>query len=129
MSLTDSHAIHEGHTVSRYARWIGIAMLLSIVFGILGEMYLPGKIIVAHDPTATAANILAHPLLFRLSFAAYLVEGICDLALCVFFYIMLRPVSRDLALLSAFSFEFRPVRRAPRVSHAMDRSTMGRWRR
>jgi hypothetical protein len=88
--------------VQRYARVAGVAMLLSIVFGFLGEMYLPGKFIVRGDAAATAANILAHPTLFRLNFASYLVEGICDVALCVFFYILLRPVNRNLALLSAF---------------------------
>lgn len=77
-------------------------MLLSIVFGFLGEMYLPGKIIVAGDPARTAANIAGHPMLFRLTFASYLVEGICDVALIVFFYILLKPVDRNLALLSAF---------------------------
>src|SRR5688572_7340697 len=89
-------------TLQRYARIAGVAMLLSIVFGFLGEMYLPGKIIVAGDAAATSANISAHPTLFRLTFASYLVEGICDVALCVFFYILLRPVDRNLALLSAF---------------------------
>jgi hypothetical protein len=89
-------------TLQRYARFTGIAMLLSIVFGALGEAYLPGRIIVSGNAAATAANILAHPTLFRLSFAAYLVEGICDVALCVFFYVLLKPVDRNLALLSAF---------------------------
>ncbi len=65
-------------------------MLLSIVFGFLGEMYLPGKIIVSGDAAATAANIRDNPMLFRLTFASYLVEGICDVALLVFFYIALR---------------------------------------
>ena len=88
--------------VTRYSRVAGVAMLLSIVFGILGEMVLPGKIVVGGDAGATAANILAQSTLFRLSFAAYLVEGICDVALCVFFYILLEPVDRHLALLSAF---------------------------
>jgi hypothetical protein len=77
-------------------------MLLSIVFGMLGEMILPGRIVVGGNPAATAANILAHPTLFRLSFAAYLVEGVCDVALSVLFYLLLRPVDRHLALLSAF---------------------------
>jgi len=86
----------------RYARAAGVAMLLSIVFGFLGEMYLPGQIIVAGDAAATAANITGHPTLFRLTFASYLVEGICDVALSVFFYVLLKPVDRNLALLSAF---------------------------
>lgn len=89
-------------TLHRYARAAGVAMLLTIIFGALGEIYLPGKIVVGGDAATTAANILAHPTLFRLTFASYLVEGICDVALCVFLYILLRPVDRNLALLSAF---------------------------
>ena len=98
-SFTESR---EDRTLSRYARVAGVAMLLSIVFGLLGEMILPGRIIVGGDAAATAANILAHPTLFRLTFAAYLVEAFCDVGLCVFFYILLRPMNRELALLSAF---------------------------
>ena len=102
MTLAPSSESHEGLTVSRFARLAGVAMLLSIVFGFLGELYLPGKIVVSKDATATAANIVGNPTLFRLTFAAYLVEGLCDITLCVFFYILLRPVDRNLALLSAF---------------------------
>ena len=94
--------MNSPETVQRYARVTGAAMLLSIVFGALGEAYLPGLIVVRGDPMATAANIVEHPTLFRLSFAAYLVEGICDIALCVLFYILLKPVDKNLALFSAF---------------------------
>src|SRR5205823_3668014 len=89
-------------TLQRYARVAGVAMVLSVVFGMLGEMYIPGRIMVQGDAAATAANILAHPTLFRLGFATYLVEGICDVALCLFFYVLLKPMNRNLALLSAF---------------------------
>ena len=86
----------------RYARVAGVAMMLSIIFGAVGEAYIPGRIVVNGDAAATAANIVAHPVLFRLGFATYLVEGICDIALSVIFYILLRPVNRNLALISAF---------------------------
>ena len=89
-------------SMQKYARAIGVAMLLSIIFGALGEAYLPGRIIVGTDAAATAANVLQHPDLFRAGFAAYLVEGLCDVALCGLWYLLLRPVSRSLALLSAF---------------------------
>lgn len=102
MTLVDATEQSEALAASRYARITGVAMFLSIVFGLLGEMILPNRIIVGEDAAATAANILGHPMLFRLSFATYLVEGICDVALCIFFYILLRPVDRNLALLSAF---------------------------
>lgn len=92
----------EPAELRRYARAAGVAMLFSIIFGALGEAYIPGRIIVRGDAAATAANILAHPVLFRLGFATYLVEGICDIALSVIFYILLRPVNRNLALISAF---------------------------
>jgi hypothetical protein len=98
-ALTDTADLTS---LPRYARAAGVAMLLTIIFGVVGELYLPGKIIVAGDAAATAANITANPMLLRLTFASYLVEGICDVALCVFWYILLRPVDRNLALLSAF---------------------------
>jgi hypothetical protein len=102
MALPHSAEDRENLTLARYSRVAGVAMLLSIVFGLLGEMILPDRIVVRGDVAATAANVLGHPTLFRLSFAAYLVEGLCDIALCVFFYILLEPVDRNLALLSAF---------------------------
>jgi hypothetical protein len=89
-------------TIQRYARFAGAAMLLSIVFGFLGEAWIPDRIIVHGDAAATAANILRHPTLFRFGFATYLMEGLCDIALCLLFYVILKPVNRNLALLSAF---------------------------
>ena len=88
--------------IQRYARYAGVAMLLSLVFGALGEAYLPGRIIVTGNASATAANITTHPTLFRMAFATYLVEGFCDIILCVLWYIILKPVNRNLALISAF---------------------------
>ena len=102
MTVTYPTESRDGLTVARYARVAGVAMLLSIVFGFLGEMILPDRIVVRGDAAATAANIVGNPALFRLTFAAYLVEALCDIGLCVFFYILLKPVDRNLALLSAF---------------------------
>lgn len=95
-------ALSTDDSIPRYARAAGFAMLLSVIFGVIGELYIPGRILVAGNAAATAANIVNHPTLFRLGFAAYMVEGICDIALCVFFYVLLKPVNRNLALLSAF---------------------------
>ena len=88
--------------VQRYAQAAGILILLSIVFGTWGEAYVPSKLVVSSNAAATAQNIIASPLLFRTGFAAYLIEAICDVALALVFYVLLRPVDRQLALLSAF---------------------------
>src|SRR6187551_963155 len=83
--------------IQRYARAAGIAMLLSTVFGFLGEAYIPERIIADGDAAATLANLAAHPTLFRLGFATYLVEGFCDIILCVLWYIILKPVQEPRA--------------------------------
>jgi len=81
---------------------VGVLLALSIIGGGLGEAYIPGKIIATGDPSATARNISSSELQFRLGFAAYLVEGICDVTLALLFYFLLRPVRNDLSLLAAF---------------------------
>jgi hypothetical protein len=85
-----------------YARIAGVLFLLSIIGGGFGEAYAPSTLIVSGNATATAANIHTHALLFRMGFLAYLVEGLCDIGLAWIFYILLRPVHKDLALLTAF---------------------------
>jgi Domain of unknown function (DUF4386) len=84
------------------ARIAGVLLLLSAIGGGLGEAYIPMKLIVAGNAAATASNIRAADSLFRFGFAAYLVEGLCDVALAWIFYLLLRPVREDLALLAAF---------------------------
>lgn len=89
-------------TAQKWARAAGILFLLSMFGGFFGEVYIPSHFIVRGDAAATAANITASPTLFRAGFAVYLIEGICDIALSLVFYVLLRPVNRYLALLAAF---------------------------
>src|SRR5438270_9423365 len=88
--------------VQTYARIAGVLFLLTIVAGGFGELYVPSKLIVSADATATAKNIREFDSLFRLGFAIYLVEAVCDIALALIFYVLLRPVHKYLALLAAF---------------------------
>ncbi len=53
-------------SVQTYARIAGVLFLLSIVAGGFGEVYVPSKIIVSGDATATAKNIIAFNSLFRM---------------------------------------------------------------
>jgi len=88
--------------VQTYARIAAVLFLLSFVAGGFGEAYVPSKLIVSGNATATAANIRALDSLFRMGFAGYLVEAVCDIGLTLIFYVLLRPVRKDLALLAAF---------------------------
>ena len=92
----------RGRSVQAYARIAGVLFVLSIVAGGFGEAYVPSRLIVSGDATATAQNIKASDSLFRLGFAGYLVEAVCDIALGLTLYALLRPVHKDLSLLAAF---------------------------
>jgi hypothetical protein len=89
-------------SVQSYARAAGIMFLISFVAGAFGEFYVPSKLIVAGNAAATVSNILDHEMLFRLGFAGYLLEALCDVGLALVLYVLLKPVDRNLALLSAF---------------------------
>lgn len=88
--------------MQKYAKIAGVLLLLSIIGGGLGEFYIPSKLIVSGNATATANNIRQFDFLFRVGFATYLIEGICDVALSWIMYVLLRPVHKNLALLAAF---------------------------
>lgn len=76
--------------------------LIIIVAGLFGEASVRDKLIVSGDATATASNIMASQLLWRIGVAGDLIMLVCAVALALIFYVLLRPVSRNLALLAAF---------------------------
>jgi hypothetical protein len=88
-------------SVNTYSRAVGVLLILTIVGGWFGEMYVP-SVIMTGDTAATANQLRHNEGLFRLGFAAYLVEAFSDVVLAWLFYVLLRPVHRELALLSAF---------------------------
>ena len=88
--------------VQKYARIAGALFLVSMVAGGFGEAYVPSKIAVSGDAAATAANIMNFQLLYRLGFAAFMIESLCDITLVLIMYALPKPVSRDLSLLAAF---------------------------
>jgi hypothetical protein len=88
-----------------YARGGGVLYLIIILCGVFGELFVRGKLIVAGDAAATAHNIMGSEFLFRSGVVGDLIMHICDIPVTLVFYVLLRPVNRDLSLLGAgFSF-------------------------
>lgn len=83
-----------------YARIGGFAYLIIIVAGALGEMFIRNKIIVSGDAAATAHNIVASPLLWRIGITGDLIMHVCDLFLTIVYYLLLKRVNKTLAMLS-----------------------------
>jgi len=80
------------------ARLAGAFYLAIIVLGLWSEMFVRASLITPGDAAATAAAILDHEGLFRLSFAADTLMVMSDTALAVLLFLLFRPVSAPVAL-------------------------------
>lgn len=88
--------------IQTYARVAGLLAVVSVAAGGFGEAYAPSKLIVVDNAAATVQNLKALDELFRAGFLAYLVEALCDVALALILYVLLKPVSDGVSLLAAF---------------------------
>ena len=84
------------------ARIAGGLYLLIIVGGFFAIGYVPTALIVPGDAAATAHNIQAHELLYRLGLAAHMIILPCNIPLTLIFYELFKVVNRRLALLVVF---------------------------
>ena len=84
------------------ARIAGALWLIIIVAASFAEFFVRGGIVVDGDAAATATNILAHEPLYRWGAAAVLIYLLCDTAVALILYELLKPVSRSLSLLASF---------------------------
>lgn len=87
------------HSTAKAARIAG-AVYLSMVFTApFSLIYVPNKLIVRGDATATATNILAHETLFRVAIFTDLIGQVIFICLGIALYRLLSNVSRNWALL------------------------------
>lgn len=89
-----------GFSPQRYARIGGVLYLIIIAAGLSGELFVRGSLVVPGDAAATAANIVQSRYFWRAGIAGDLLMHICDVGLMLVFYVLLRPVSQNLARLA-----------------------------
>src|SRR5258708_7601408 len=80
------------------ARIAGFLYVISIVAGIFAEIFVREKLTVHGDAAATAANILANQMRFRLGFVGELFACACNIPLGVIFYNLFKVVNKNLAM-------------------------------
>ncbi len=85
------------HPVKKTARVAGLLYLLVVLTGPFVLIYVPGKLFVPGDATATASNILAHEWLFRAHIVVGLVSELFFILVVLALYRLLKSVSEPLA--------------------------------
>lgn len=83
------------------ARVTGLLYVLIFVTAGFSEGFVRASVLVPGDAAATAANVLASEGVFRLGVASDLLAFSADAVVAVLLYVLLRPVSRTLAVLAA----------------------------
>jgi hypothetical protein len=73
------------------------------LFAVFGMMGVPSAVIAPGDAASTAANIMASESMFRLGIAGLVVVILLEIAITALLYVLLRPVSKALSLIAAFS--------------------------
>lgn len=85
------------------ARIAGFAYLITFATVVAANYGISNRLIVPHDAAATARNIMAHELLFRINIACFLIYSAGVVVLLSALYITLKPVNPGLAVVAAFS--------------------------
>jgi hypothetical protein len=86
------------HPIVKAARAAGAVYVSTLPYALYFWVYLPGKLIVPGNASATAANILAHETMFRLSILGDLVGHVIFICLGLLLYRLLCGVNRMWAL-------------------------------
>ncbi len=84
------------------ARVAGFACLISFVTVVAINFGIFARLIVRGNPAETARNIMAHETLFRIGIVGDMVYCVGVVVLLTALYVILKPVSQNLALLAAF---------------------------
>ncbi len=87
------------------ARIAGFLYLIIIVGGIFAQLGVRDQLVVSGDAAATARNIGAHELLYRLGFAVEVFYLLCNVPLTLLLYDLFKVVNRQWALvMTCFAF-------------------------
>ena len=73
-----------------------------IVGGIFAEIFVRGRLLVHGDAAATAHNIQARELLYRLGFVVEVFYCVCNVPLILILYNLFKVVNKNVALMMVF---------------------------
>jgi Domain of unknown function (DUF4386) len=97
--LTNRHTEVSPRQAARIA---GYGYLAIFVLAIFANFFVRERLVEPGDAAATASNIVGSEALFRLGLVSFLVVFVLDLVIAWALYVLFRPQSRDVSLLTAW---------------------------
>ena len=85
-----------------WSKITGASIVIMAILAMIVEFGIRQSLIISGDAATTASNILSNEGLFRFSIFAYLFILILDVIAAIGFYVVLKPVDKNIALLAAF---------------------------
>lgn len=81
-----------------HARVAGVLYVMIIIFGIYSEVFVRSNLIISGDTSATVTNIILSKSSYQSAFVGDFIMIVCDVAIAVIFYILLKHVNITLAI-------------------------------
>ena len=109
ITSTASHTRHDDaprsrdETRRRAGRLAGVGYVLLFLLAMFANFVVFESMIVPDDAAATAANVAADPMRFRLAIVAFLAVFVIDVVVAWALYVVFRDVDHDGSLLAAWS--------------------------
>lgn len=91
------------NSIQTTAKITAVLILVMAVIAPFSILYIPATLVVPGDAATTAQNIMASEGLFRLGLVGDSLVFLIELAVTVLLYRLLKPVSKTLSLIAAFS--------------------------
>jgi hypothetical protein len=87
---------------NKVAKLAGFGYLIIFITGIFSNFFVLENLVVPEDAAVTAKNITESEMMFRIGILSFIIMVVADLLLAWALYILLRPVNKDLSLLSGW---------------------------
>ena len=100
-----------------YARIGGVLYLMIIIAGTLGELFTRDTLVVSGNAVSTPNHIMTSQTLWRVGIANDIMMHVFDIPLMLIFYVLLKPVNKNLALLAVL---FNLVQSAVLVANSLN---------
>ncbi|MGD9900195.1 MAG: DUF4386 domain-containing protein [Calditrichaceae bacterium] len=89
-------------STAKISKFAGIGYLIIFITGIFSNFFVLESMIVPGDAAASVHNIMNNDMLYRTGILSFIIMVVFDVVLAWAFYILLKPVSKNISLLAGW---------------------------